>query len=198
MTSIIHDWHHIWRTLTLYDHHHHLLSNSNSDQYTLLSGPTLASKPLQEHELIIMMELHHCWLSSTLFFIFQIKIYNRKIETFHAKMELLEPNGKVWYRPEKIATFFDENPNWMAPLRIDTWPKCCPLTDLRLPPLQHLGHLSLQIYLLHDPVLRIALTYLPMVSQSHYWIILWAYSPPDLLMIPTCNKITPVLNYNIT
>ena len=95
-------------------------------------------------------------------------------------------------------TFFDENPNWMAPLRIDTWPKCCPLTDLRLPPLQHLGHLSLQIYLLHDPVLRIALTYLPMVSQKHYWIILLAYSPPDLLMIRTCNKITTVLNYNIT
>ena len=81
------------------DHHHNSLSNSNSDAYTLLSGPSLASKPLQEHKLITMMELHHCWLSSTLLFIFQIKIYNCKIDTSHTKMELLEPSGKVWYRP---------------------------------------------------------------------------------------------------
>ena len=97
--SYMTDIYHIWRTLTLYDCHHHLLSNSNSDPYTLLSGPSLASKPLQEHKLIIMMELHHCWLSSTLLFIFQIKIYNCKIDTSHSKMELLEPSGKVWYRP---------------------------------------------------------------------------------------------------
>ena len=97
--SYMTDIYHIWRTLTLYDCHHHLLSNSNSDPYTLLSGPSLASKPLQEHKLIIMMELHHCWLSSTLLFIFQIKIYNCKIDTSHTKMELLEPSGKVWYRP---------------------------------------------------------------------------------------------------
>ena len=96
--SYMTDVHHIWRTLTIYDHHHNLLSNSNSDAYTLLSGPSLASKPLQEHKLIIMMELHHCWLSSTLLFIFQIKIYNCKIDTSHTKMELLEPSGKVWYR----------------------------------------------------------------------------------------------------
>ena len=98
--SYMTDIYHIWRTLTLYDCHHHLLSNSNSDPYTLLSGPSLASKPLQEHKLIIMMELHHCWLPSTLLFIFQIKIYNCKIDTSHAKMELLEPSGKVWYWPE--------------------------------------------------------------------------------------------------
>ena len=99
--SYMTDIYHIWRTLTLYDCHHHLLSNSNSDPYPLLSGPSLASKPLQEHKLIIMMELHHCWLSSTLLFIFQIKIYNCKIDTSHSKMELLEPSGKVWYRPLK-------------------------------------------------------------------------------------------------
>ena len=98
--SYMTDVHHIWRTLTIYDHHHNLLSNSNSDAYTLLSGPSLASKPLQEHKLIIMMELHHCWLPSTLLFIFQIKIYNCIIDTSHSKMELLEPSGKVWYRPE--------------------------------------------------------------------------------------------------
>ena len=97
--SYMTDIYHIWRTLTLYDRHHHLLSNSNSDPYTLLSGPSLASKPLQEHKLIIMMELHHCWLSSTLLFIFQIKIYNCKIDSSHDKMELLELSGKVWYRP---------------------------------------------------------------------------------------------------
>ena len=89
--SYMTDVHHIWRTLTIYDHYHNLLSNSNSDPYTLLSGPSLASKPLQEHKLIIMMELHHCWLSSTLLFIFQIKIYNCIIDTSHSKMELLEP-----------------------------------------------------------------------------------------------------------
>ena len=98
--SYMTDIYHIWRTLTLYDCHHHLLSNSNSDPYTLLSGPSLASKPLQEHKLIIMMELHHCWLPSTLLFIFQIKIYNCIIDTSHSKMELLEPSGKVWYRPD--------------------------------------------------------------------------------------------------
>ena len=120
-----------------------------------------------------------------------------RVMTFLGKFwqKIGNPPPKWW---SEISNFFDGNPNWMAPLRIDTWPKCCPLTDLRLPPLQHLGHLSLQIYLLHDPVLRIALTYLPMVSQKHYWIILLAYSPPDLLMIRTCNKITTVLNYNIT
>ena len=31
----------------------------------------------------------------SLLLIFQIKIYNRKIDTSHAKMELLEPRGKV-------------------------------------------------------------------------------------------------------
>ena len=101
--SYMTDVHHIWRTLTIYDHHHNLLSNSNADAYTLLSGPSLASKPLQEHKLIIMMELHHCWLSSTLLFIFQIKIYNCKIDTSHTKMELLEPSGKVWYRPSLVT-----------------------------------------------------------------------------------------------
>ena len=92
--SYMTDVHHIWRALTIYDHHHNLLSNSNSDAYTLLSGPSLASKPLQEHKLIIMMELHHCWLSSTLLFIFQIKIYNCKIDSSHDKWNLWDPVAK--------------------------------------------------------------------------------------------------------
>ena len=100
--SYMTDIHHIWRILTFYDHHH-LLSNLNPDPYTLLSGPSLASKPLQEHKLIIMMELHYCWLSSTLLFIFQIRIYNCKIETSYAKMELLEPSGRVWYWPTPLS-----------------------------------------------------------------------------------------------
>ena len=92
--SYMTDVHHIWRTLTIYDHHHNLLSNSNSDAYTFLSGPSLASKPLQEHKLIIMMELHHCWLSSTLLFIFQIKIYNCKIDSSHDKWNFWNPVAK--------------------------------------------------------------------------------------------------------
>ena len=52
-------------------------------------------------DLNVMMELQHCWLSNTLLFTFQI---NCKIVSSHAKMELLEPNGKVWYRPEIINT----------------------------------------------------------------------------------------------
>ena len=99
--SYMTDVHHIWRTLTIYDHHHNLLSNSNSDAYTLLSGPSLASKPLQEHKLIIMMELHHCWLSSTLLFIFQIKIYNCKIDSSHDKWNFWNPVAKFDIDPMK-------------------------------------------------------------------------------------------------
>ena len=98
--SYMTDVHHIWRTLTIYDHHHNLLSNSNSDAYTFLSGPSLASKPLQEHKLIIMMELHHCWLSSTLLFIFQIKIYNCKIDSSHDKWNFWNPVAKIDIDPE--------------------------------------------------------------------------------------------------
>ena len=94
------DVHHIWRALTIYDHQHNLLSNSNSDAYTLLSGPSLASKPLQEHKLIIMMELHHCWLSSTLLFIFQIKIYNCKIDSSHDKWNFWNPVAKFDIDPK--------------------------------------------------------------------------------------------------
>ena len=92
--SYMTDIHHMWQTRTLYDYHHHSLSNSNSDPYTLLSGPSLASKPLQKHKLIIMMELHHCWLSSTLLFIFQIKIYNCKIDSSHDKWNFWNPVAK--------------------------------------------------------------------------------------------------------
>ena len=57
--SLMMDIHNIW----------HLSYMTN----TLLTGPSLSSKPLQEHKLIIIMELHHYWLSNTLLFIFQIK-----------------------------------------------------------------------------------------------------------------------------
>ena len=103
--SYMTDIHHIWQTLTIYDHHHNLLSNSNSDAYTLLSGPSLASKPLQEHKLIIMMELHHCWLSSTLLFIFQIKIYNCKIDSSHDKWNFWNPVAKFDIDPPRAEVF---------------------------------------------------------------------------------------------
>ena len=101
VTSIMTDIHHIKRTLTLYDHHHHLLSNSNSGPYNQLSGPSLVSKPLQKHKLIIMMELHHCWLSSTLLFIIQIKIYNCKIDSSHDKWNFWNPVAKFDIDPRK-------------------------------------------------------------------------------------------------
>ena len=73
---------------------HQLVSNSNSDPYTPPSGPSLANKPLQEYNLIIdgtspLLTVQH--------FTFHIsdKIYNCKIDTSHAKMELWEPSGKV-------------------------------------------------------------------------------------------------------
>ena len=110
--SYMTDIYHIWRTLTLYDCHHHLLSNSNSDPYTLLSGPSLASKPLQEHKLIIMMELHHCWLSSTLLFIFQIKIYNCKIDSSHDKWNFWNPVAKFDIDPKCCDFQQCSSPYW--------------------------------------------------------------------------------------
>ena len=110
--SYMSDVHHIWRTLTIYDHHHNLLSNSNSDAYTLLSGPSLASKPLQEHKLIIMMELHHCWLSSTLLFIFQIKIYNCKIDSSHDKWNFWNPVAKFDIDPFYFQFFLGIFRSW--------------------------------------------------------------------------------------
>ena len=41
-----------------------------------------------------MMELHHCWLSSTLLFIIQIRICNCKIDSSHDKWNLWDPVAK--------------------------------------------------------------------------------------------------------
>ena len=62
-----------------------------------------------------MMELHHCWLSSTLRFIFQIKIYNCEIDSSHDKWNFWNPVAKFDIDPGSV--FFSQNSliliNWV-------------------------------------------------------------------------------------
>ena len=53
-----------------------------------------------------MMELHHCWLSSTLLFIFQIKIYNCKIDSSHDKWNFWKPVAKFNIDPKNEYFFW--------------------------------------------------------------------------------------------
>ena len=78
---------------------------------TLLTGPSLLSKPLQEHKLIIIMELHHYLLSNTLLFIFQI-IYTL------VKSILLMPKWNFWNPVAK----FDIDPGKYAHSFHSLWP----------------------------------------------------------------------------
>ena len=86
--SLMMDIHNIW----------HLSYMTN----TLLTGPSLSSKPLQEHKLIIMMELHHYWLSNTLLFIFQIKYTLVKSILLMPKWNFWNPVAKFDIDPASL------------------------------------------------------------------------------------------------
>ena len=85
--SLMMDIHNLW----------HLSYMTN----TLLTGPSLSSKPLQEHKLIIIMELHHYWLSNTLLFIFQIKYTLVKSILLMPKWNFWNPVAKFDIDPKK-------------------------------------------------------------------------------------------------
>ena len=90
--SLMMDIHNIW----------HLSYMTN----TLLTGPSLSSKPLQEHKLIIIMELHHYWLSNTLLFIFQIKYTLVKSILLMPKWNFWNPVAKFDIDPHYLASLF--------------------------------------------------------------------------------------------
>ena len=116
LISTIYDVYQTWQTSIKYDGHY---SNMMRNHKWLIQIQVHTPFCLDLHwpashyrsiNLIIIMELHQWWLSNNLLFLFQIKVYNCKMVTSHAKMELLEPSGKVWYRPYWYTGYFQENP----------------------------------------------------------------------------------------
>ena len=79
---------------------------------TLLTGPSLSSKPLQEHKLIIIMELHHYWLSNTLLFIFQIKYTLVKSILLMPKWNFWNPVAKFDIDPKNLVK--SHHPGWLT------------------------------------------------------------------------------------
>ena len=135
--SLMMDIHNIW----------HLSYMTN----TLLTGPSLSSKPLQEHKLIIIMELHHYWLSNTLLFIFQIKYTLVKSILLMPKWNFWNPVAKFDIDP-KMSLLAKKKSGFQGQKQ---WPPKFHIKFRNPGPTQYVGHIPKKtIYFWRLPQLK--------------------------------------------